>query len=47
MKEQGNSPEELDEMEGSNLSDREFGVMIISILNTIKKDQSGAKNAIF
>ena len=33
-------------MEASNLSDREFGVMIISILNTIKKDQLGAKNAI-
>ena len=53
MKEQENSPEELNEMEASNLSDIEFKVMIISILNsmkkdieTIKKDQSEIKNAI-
>ena len=38
MKEQENSPEELDEMETSNLSDREFGVMIIRLLNSMKKD---------
>ena len=48
-----NSPEELDEMEASNLSDKEFRVMIIRILNrmkkyidTIKNDQSEIKNAI-
>ena len=53
MKEQEN-PQELYEMEGSNLSDREFRVKIIRILNgmkkkdiqTIKKDQSEIKNAI-
>ena len=40
-------------MEGSNLSERGFGVMIIRIINsmkkdieTIKKDQSEIKNAI-
>ena len=54
MKEQENSPEEeLDESEVSILSDREFRVMIIRILNTMKKDvetlkknQSEIKNAI-
>ena len=53
MKEWENSQEELDEMEGINLSDREFRVMIIKILNsmktdieTIKKDQSEMKDAI-
>ena len=53
MKEQENSPEELDEMEESNLSHREFRVMIIRILNSMKKDieiivkdQSEIKNAI-
>ena len=53
MKEQENSPEELDEMEASNLSNREFRVMIIKILNSMKKDiniikkvQSEIKNAI-
>ena len=53
MKERQNSPEELDEMEASNLSDREFRVIIIRILNnvkkdteTVKKDQSEIKNAI-
>ena len=55
MKEQENSPEELDKMEASNLSDRLFRVMIIRKLNnmkkdieTIKKDQKGSeiKNAI-
>ena len=35
IKEQENSLEkELDEMEASNLTDREFRVMIIRILNT-------------
>ena len=39
MKGQKNSPgEELDKMEVSNLSDREFRVMIIRILNNMKKD---------
>ena len=38
MKEQETPPEELDEMEASNLSDREFRVMIIKILNSMKKD---------
>ena len=55
MKEQENSPEEeLDEMEASNLSDREFSIMTIRIFNTmkkdietIKKDQSEIKNAIY
>ena len=38
MKEQENSPEEeLDEMEASNLSNREFRSMIIRILNSMKK----------
>ena len=38
IKEHKNSTEEeLDEMEASNLSDREFGVMIIRILNSMKK----------
>ena len=54
MKEAENSPkEELDEMEASNLSDREFRVMIIRVLNsvkkdivTIRKDQSETKNAV-
>ena len=54
MKKQKNSPEEeLNEMEVSILSDIEFRVMIIRILNsmkkdikTIKKDKSGIKNAI-
>ena len=53
MKEQEYSPEELDEMEASNLSNREFRVMIIKILNSMKKDiniikkvQSEIKNAI-
>ena len=53
VKEQVNFPEELDEIEASNLSDGEFRVIIIRILNsmkkdieTIKKDQSAIKNAI-
>ena len=55
MKEQESSPEEeLDEMEASNFSDREFRVMIIRILKSMKKgigtikrkDQSEIKNAI-
>ena len=53
MKAQESSPEEPDEVEASNLSNREFRVMIIRILNsmknnieTIKKDQSKINNAI-
>ena len=54
MKEQEKSPEqELDGMETSNLSDREFRVVTTGILSsmkkdieTIKKDQSEIKNAI-
>ena len=37
MKEQESSPEELDEMEASNLTHRELRVMIISILNSMEK----------
>ena len=51
-KEQVNSTEELDEMEASNLSDKDFRVINIRILNsmkkdieTMKKDQSEIKNA--
>ena len=53
MKKQEYCPEELDEMEASNLSDREFRVIIIRILSnmkkdmeTIKKDQSEIKNVV-
>ena len=53
MKEQENSPEELDEMETSNLPDRAFRVMIIRIFKsmkrdteTTKKDQSEIKNVV-
>ena len=38
VKEQVNSPEESDEKEASNLSDREFRVTIMRILNSTKKD---------
>ena len=38
MKEQENSSEELYEMEANTLSHREFRVMTIRLLNTIKKD---------
>ena len=38
MREQENSPEELDEMEASNLSDGEFRVMVIRILYSMKKN---------
>ena len=38
MKERENTPEELNEMEASNLSDIEFRVMIIRIFNIMKKD---------
>ena len=53
MKEQVNSPEERDEMEACNLSEREFRVIIIRVFNnmkkdieTIKKDQSEIKSVI-
>ena len=39
MKQQENfSEEELDEIEASNLSDREFRVLIVRILDSMKKD---------
>ena len=39
MKKQENSPEnKLNEMETNNLSDIEFKIMFISILNSMKKD---------
>ena len=54
MKEQENSPEELDEIEANNLSYREFRIMTIRILNsmkkdieTIKKNQPEIKNATY
>ena len=37
MKGQENFPEELDEMEVSNLLDREFRVMIMGIFKSMKK----------
>ena len=44
MKGQKNSPgEELDKMEVSNLSDREFRVMIIRTFNSMKKDIEAVK----
>ena len=44
MKGQKNSPkEELDEMEASNLSYIEFKVMIIRILNSMKKYMKAEK----
>ena len=43
MKEQENSPEELDEIEANNLSGREFRVMIIRIFNSMKKDIEAIK----
>lgn len=53
MKEQENFPEELTEMEVSNLSDIRFRVIIVRMLNsmkndigTIKNDKSEMKNAV-
>ena len=43
MKEQEKSPEELDEMEASNLLNREFRVMIVRVLNSMKKDIEAIK----
>ena len=44
MKEQKNSPEEeLNEMEASNLIDIDFKVMIIRILNSMKKYMKAEK----
>ena len=37
MKERENFPKELDEIEANNLSDREFRVMIIRLLHSMKK----------
>ena len=39
-KERESSPEELDETEASNLSDREFRVMIIRIFNSMEKKKT-------
>ena len=36
-KEQGKTPEELNKVEISNLSDKEFKVMIIKLLNKLKR----------
>ena len=48
-----NCPEDQDEIDVNNLPDREFRVMVIKILNCMKrhrnhkrKDQSGKKNII-
>ena len=38
MEEHENSLGELDEMEANNLSDREFRVMIIRILSSMRKN---------
>ena len=44
MKAQENSAkEELDDMKASNLSDRKFRIMIIRILNSMKKDMETIK----
>ena len=43
QKKEENFPEELDEMEGSNLSNTEFTIMIIRILNNMKKDTETIK----
>ena len=37
MNEQVNSTEKLDEIEANNLSEREFRVMVIRILNSMKR----------
>ena len=37
MKKQENSPKELDEIDAGNFSDRDFRVMTIRILNSMKK----------
>ena len=45
MKEQEKSPEkELNEMEASYLSDMKFKVMIIKILNSMKKGHKKVRN---
>ena len=46
MKEQENSPEELNERGASDLSGIEFGVMIIRILSSMKKDNGNHKKAV-
>ena len=43
MREQNSPEEELDEMEISNLLDREFRVLIKRILNTMKTDTETIK----
>ena len=47
MKQQENPPEEeLDEMEASNLSDREFRLIIIKIFKSMKKRHRNHKKGI-
>ena len=47
MKEQESSPEEeLDEMEASNLSNKKFRVMIIKLLNSMKKRHRNHKKGL-
>ena len=47
MKEKENSPEkELNEMEASNLSDREFRVMIIRIVKRMKRHRNHKKGPV-
>ena len=43
MKGQDSAPEELDEMEASNLSDREFRIMVIRILNMKNRHRNHKK----
>ena len=46
MTEQQNSSDKLGEMEASNLSDREFRVMIVRILNSMKRDVETIKKGL-
>ena len=43
MREQEDSPEELNEMEVSNLSEIEFSIVITRIFNSMKKDRENIK----
>ena len=43
MKEQNKTPEELNEMEISNLSDAEFKILIIRMLKELSEDLNGIK----
>ena len=46
MKEQVNFQEELDEIDANNSSAREFRVMIIRMLNSMKKDRNHKKGPV-